>query len=67
MIGYPGIYLKTGPDSPGSWGLREWMGECAKSQTRAKGCGAGLAGWRDGGGGRRWAHCSSGRSPRRMA
>ena len=62
MIGYPGIYLKTGQDSPGSWGCENGWVVRAKSQTRAKRWGAGLAGWRDGGGGRWWAHCSSGRS-----
>ena len=37
MIGYPGIYLKTGPDPPGSWGCENGWVVRAKSQTMAKG------------------------------
>ena len=66
MIGYPGIYLKTGQDSPGSCGCENgWVARRVRQRRRDGE--QDLAGWRDGGYGRWWAHCSSGRSPRRTA
>ena len=40
MIGYPGIYLKTGQDSPGSWGCKYGWVVRMECQTRAKRWGA---------------------------